>query len=64
MMRSNFDLVDQNNEARLADALVGQGTNANLHWLEPFQKKDRQKKHFRLLRLFGVDSPLTIIKRL
>ena len=28
MVRSNFDLVDQNNE----------GTNANLHWLEPSKK--------------------------
>ena len=35
-MRSNFDLVDQNNE----------GTNANLHWLESFQKKISPKESF------------------
>ena len=38
MMQGNFGLVDQNSEARLADTLVGQGTNANLHWLAPILK--------------------------
>ena len=39
MMRSNFDSVvlrNQNNE----------GTNANLHWLESFQKKISPKESF------------------